>query len=210
MATELVLSWEKARQNILSFEAELAANPKLAEIMSYGRAWYASREDGRWRFGPSKFVGYERNSARRYLEKHEQRDGRLTERVLSQWFVEVTPNSALYPEILSALQGMFAGHGKSPNRLIRLNVLKSDLDLPVQAQKAEPRISRITVNSEICSGRPSIRGMRIRVSDVLDLLASGNDRTQILEDYPYLEAEDIDAALEYAAEAVNHRVIRAA
>lgn len=69
---------------------------------------------------------------------------------------------------------------------------------------------RITVNPDICGGRPVIRGMRIRVSDILDLLASGADRAEILADYPYLENEDITAALEYAARSVEHRVIRAA
>jgi uncharacterized protein (DUF433 family) len=69
---------------------------------------------------------------------------------------------------------------------------------------------RITVDPDICGGRPVIRGMRIRVSDILDLLASGADRAEILADYPYLENEDITAALEYAARSVEHRVIRAA
>lgn len=60
-------------------------------------------------------------------------------------------------------------------------------------------ISRITTNPGICGGRPSIRNMRIRVSDVLDLLTAGETRADILADYPYLEDEDITAALEYAS-----------
>jgi uncharacterized protein (DUF433 family) len=71
-------------------------------------------------------------------------------------------------------------------------------------------IDRITVNTEVCGGRPTIRGMRIRVQDVLDLLAAGASRQEILDDYPYLEDEDISAALHYASRAVNHRIIRAA
>ena len=69
--------------------------------------------------------------------------------------------------------------------------------------------SRITMHPEICSGRPCIRGLRIRVSDVLDLLAAGESRADILADYPYLEDEDITAALEYASIASSHRVIAA-
>ena len=69
--------------------------------------------------------------------------------------------------------------------------------------------SRITMNPEICSGRPCIRGLRMRVSDVLDLLAAGESRADILADYPYLEDEDITAALEYASIASSHRVIAA-
>lgn len=67
---------------------------------------------------------------------------------------------------------------------------------------------RITVDPDLCGGRPCIRGMRIRVSDVLGMLAGGMSREDILADYPYLEAGDIEAALAYAAGASGHRVIR--
>lgn len=60
-------------------------------------------------------------------------------------------------------------------------------------------LSRITFNSEQCGGRPCIRGMRIRVKDVLDMLAGGATEQEILLDYPYLEAADIRASLAYAA-----------
>ena len=69
-------------------------------------------------------------------------------------------------------------------------------------------LHRITFNPEQCGGRPCIRGMRIRVKDVLDLLAAGASREEILEDYPYLEAGDIIAALEYAAKQTDHPVLR--
>ncbi len=61
------------------------------------------------------------------------------------------------------------------------------------------QLDRITSNPEICGGCPTIRGLRIRVSDILDMLAGGAGRSDILRDYPYLEDEDISAALEYAA-----------
>src|ERR1700730_10624301 len=69
---------------------------------------------------------------------------------------------------------------------------------------------RITFNPEQCGGRPCIRGMRIRVKDVLDLLASGVSEADILADYPYLEAEDMRACLVYAAEESDHPVLVAA
>ena len=69
---------------------------------------------------------------------------------------------------------------------------------------------RITINPEVCGGRPCIRGLRIRVRDILDMLAGGSPREEILADYPYLEDADITAALEYAASAVDHPVIVAA
>ena len=66
---------------------------------------------------------------------------------------------------------------------------------------------RITFNPEQCGGRPCIRGMRIRVKDVLDLLAADVPKAEILENYPYLEAGDIAACLEYAASEAHHPVL---
>jgi uncharacterized protein (DUF433 family) len=60
-------------------------------------------------------------------------------------------------------------------------------------------MDRITINPEQCGGRPCIRGMRIRVIDVLDLFAAGLSAEQILEEMPDLEMEDLQAALQYAA-----------
>lgn len=71
------------------------------------------------------------------------------------------------------------------------------------------QLHRITVNPEQCGGRPCIRGLRIRVKDVLDLLAAGATTEEILEDYPYLEADDIAAALD-AAKQSDHPVLRVA
>jgi uncharacterized protein (DUF433 family) len=70
--------------------------------------------------------------------------------------------------------------------------------------------SRIVSNPAVCGGRPTVRGLRMRVKDVLDLLAAGASHAEILEDYPYLEAEDIRACLSYAARQVDHPVLRVA
>jgi uncharacterized protein (DUF433 family) len=69
---------------------------------------------------------------------------------------------------------------------------------------------RITSDPAVCSGKPCIRGMRVRVKDVLDLLGAGATRQEILADYPYLEDEDITAALAYAASQADHPVLRVA
>lgn len=66
---------------------------------------------------------------------------------------------------------------------------------------------RITHNPDQCGGRPCIRGMRIRVRDVLDLYAAGLSTEQILADFPDLEAEDLQAALAYAAQELDHPVL---
>ena len=60
-------------------------------------------------------------------------------------------------------------------------------------------MERITTNPEQCGGRPCIRGMRMRVIDVLDLFAAGLSASQILEEMPDLEMDDLKAALQYAA-----------
>ena len=66
---------------------------------------------------------------------------------------------------------------------------------------------RITFNPNQCGGRPCIRGMRIRVKDVLGMLGAGVSETEVLRDFPYLQPEDIRACLEYAAEQVNYPVL---
>lgn len=66
---------------------------------------------------------------------------------------------------------------------------------------------RITVDPEQCGGRPCVRGMRIRVTDVLDLLASGLTPEQVLQELPDLEPEDIEACLRFASRRVDHPVI---
>lgn len=68
-------------------------------------------------------------------------------------------------------------------------------------------IERITVNPRQCGGRPCVRGMRIRVTDVLDLLASGLTHEQVLEELPDLEVEDIEACLRFASRRIDHPVV---
>ena len=66
---------------------------------------------------------------------------------------------------------------------------------------------RITVDPEQCGGRPCIRGMRIRVTDVLDLLANGLTFDEVLAEFPYLETEDIQACLRFASRWLDHPVV---
>ena len=68
---------------------------------------------------------------------------------------------------------------------------------------------RITIDPLQCGGRPCIRGMRVRVSDVLDLLAEGLSPDEVVDELPYLEREDVEASLKYASEATS-RPARAA
>lgn len=68
-------------------------------------------------------------------------------------------------------------------------------------------LERITVNAEQCGGRPCVRGMRIRVSDVLDLYAAGLTADQILEELPDLERDDLQACLTFAARQLDHAIL---
>lgn len=68
---------------------------------------------------------------------------------------------------------------------------------------------RITIDPEQCGGRPCVRGMRIRVTDILDLFAAGLSAEQILEEMPDLEMKDLQAALQYAARKLDHPVLAA-
>ena len=68
----------------------------------------------------------------------------------------------------------------------------------------------ISIEPGKCSGRPCIRGMRVRVTDVLSLLSAGASHQEILEDYPQLEENDVLAALGYAAAQTDHAILSAA
>lgn len=68
-------------------------------------------------------------------------------------------------------------------------------------------LERITINPDQCGGRPCVRGMRIRVKDVLDMLAGGATQQEILADFPDLEADDLRACIAYAARYLDHAVL---
>ncbi|MBI2986053.1 MAG: DUF433 domain-containing protein [Deltaproteobacteria bacterium] len=68
-------------------------------------------------------------------------------------------------------------------------------------------LERITIKPDVCGGEPTIRGMRITVSQILEMLAGGMTTEQILQDFPYLDRADVDACLEYAARQAAHREV---
>ena len=70
-------------------------------------------------------------------------------------------------------------------------------------------MERITVNPDQCGGRPCIRGMRIRVIDVLDLLAAGLSAAEVVAELPDLEPEDVTACLRFASRRLDHPVLAA-
>ncbi|MDD9991837.1 MAG: DUF433 domain-containing protein [Rhodospirillales bacterium] len=85
------------------------------------------------------------------------------------------------------------------------------LEEPSMSMVNEPEVrDRIHIDASICGGRPHIRGTRVRVADILELLAEGVSKEEILADYPYLSEADLRAALAYGAAASAHRIILAA
>jgi uncharacterized protein (DUF433 family) len=74
----------------------------------------------------------------------------------------------------------------------------------------QEHLARIIIDDAQCGGRPCLRGMRIRVTDILELLSSGASIEEIVDDYPGLEREDVLASVQYAARQTDHAVLRSA
>lgn len=70
-----------------------------------------------------------------------------------------------------------------------------------------PGHPRIAVDLAICGGRPTVAGTRVRVSDVLEMLAGGATEAEIVADFPYLSSEDVRACLVYAAAGAGHPIV---
>ncbi|MEG3123509.1 DUF433 domain-containing protein [Sphingomonas sp. GB1N7] len=73
-----------------------------------------------------------------------------------------------------------------------------------------PGHPRIAIDPAVCGGRPIVAGTRVRVTDILEMLAGGANIAEIVEDFPYLAEADVLAALAYAAAAADHPVVLAA
>jgi uncharacterized protein (DUF433 family) len=198
-------------ENIKTYN-EAAATGRLRTMIAYVQHWYAAKaEDGSWLFGPSKFIGYAGITPKIYEQMHKELNGRVTETVLKDWFVELSAGDALHAVLRQELRRFIAEHGKSLNHRAQIHVLKNHAPSMTFSQKpVHGEGWRITSSAEMLSGKPCIRGLRIRVADILEMLALGATRKQILEDYPYLEDGDITAALEFAVGAVDHRLVKAA
>ena len=119
---QLASSTDSVRDAICRYNKELKQCRDLVKRMSLVHSWYAIQEDdGNWKFGPSKWVGYKGLNAETYLnQSNKTLDGRKTEAHLRQWFQEVNPTSELYVSLTAFL----ANYDKSPNKLVRINVCK--------------------------------------------------------------------------------------
>ena len=202
-------SVDEAVENIARYQAAVAAEPMLAARMRHVLAWYAVRSvDGTWSFGPSKFIGYANISAGAYLWDPALRNPRPREAALRKWFDVVPRDTPFWAELADALRKFLNAHRQPGPRRDAWICTPKDLFLlrrPVPFGRTS--LERIGMDAAICGGRPRIRGTRVRVSDILDLLASGASPSDILADYPYLTKADLRAALAYGAAATAHRVI---
>ena len=211
MKQQPVSSPAQVAANIRNFSREIAGSAELQSRLGQVHAWYALRTGDEWQFGPSKFVGYAGNTTTAYLKTYrESADGRRTERVLETWFSPVDPDSRLGHELFEALLRFLAQWGRAPRKGARFAVVPGDDPSLKTASVDEKLLERIFTDPEIVGGRPAIRGTRMRVADIVEMLAGGATRQELLDDFPYLVNEDISAALAYAARSADHRVIRAA
>lgn len=205
----VVTSIKDASANIASYASAAHQNSELAARLSKHPSWYAVKDAAaHWIFGPSKFVGYHGMTVEDYLSGYDRKDGRETEPALLKLFTPVDPDSALGVELRDAFTRFAANLGKAPNARWRVSVTPEEHS---SRASFRPDLSeRIDFHPEICGGRPRIKGTRVRVSDIIAALGAGERIPDILENFPYLAEADIYAALEYAANAVDHRILRAA
>lgn len=207
----VVISVNEVIDNIRTYSQSVANYAGLIARIKQHPAWYAAKdESGRWMFGPSKFVGYREANPKAYLANYSRKDGKETEPALLEWFVQVDPETAFGRELRDEFVRFAESFGKTPNRRWRVSVTAEELAARGGRRLKSLPDERIAFDPEICGGRPRIAGTRVRVSDIVAAMAEGASAKEILEDFPYLSAEDISAALSYAANAVDHRVLKAA
>lgn len=119
----LATSITAVREAINRFPEEVRQSQPLRSRLPYARAWYAfPDENGRWLYGPSKFIGYEGLTGDQYVELSEELDGRKTEAQLKKWFKQVDPSTDRYEQLISGLSAFLAEHGKTPCQTIRINI----------------------------------------------------------------------------------------
>lgn len=207
----VVISVDEVVENIRAYSKSVAEHPGLVSRMKQHPAWYAVRDkSGQWIFGPSKFVGYRDANAAEYLGSYSRKDGKETEPALSEWFDPVNPETPLGRELRQEFVRFAERYGKTPNRRWRVSVTQDEFAARGGSRQRSNAGERIAFDPEICGGRPRIAGTRVRVSDIVAALAEGASTKEILKDFPYLSEGDISAALNYAARAVDHRVVKAA
>ncbi len=210
-----VSSREQVASNIRRFADEIAGSAEMQSRLSQVHNWYALRlASGTWAFGPSKFVGYRDNSIKKYLESYRTNaNGGETEQALSSFSIEVESGSRLERELTSTLEEFLDRWDRKPRRGSQIRLVSErepDIAIMRTRKTGDTLLDRISSDPAICGGRPCIKGTRMRVIDIVEAIAHGATQEELLRDFDYLTAEDIAAALLYAAHASNHRVVQTA
>lgn len=212
---KLVSSRDQVAANIRRFADEIAGSAEMQSRLSQVHIWYALRLPGdTWAFGPSKFVGYQDNSFKKYLETYRANaDGGETEKALDALSIEVKSGGRLERELTRALESFLDQWGRKPRHESQIRLVsedEADIAIVPKRQTDEALLDRVSSDPDICGGRPCIKGTRMRVVDIVEAIAHGATQKELLRDFDYLTAEDIAAALLYAAHAANHRVVQTA
>lgn len=200
-------------RNISNYEAEVSRDRMLRGRVKRHPAWYAFQDEaGNWHFGPSKFVGYADMTPSIYLENSNSGlDGKETEPVLKSWFDEVPEGTDLHAELSEAFVGFAAKLGTTPNKRWRVSVLKDRQKPSDRREVSSPDLgSRVVSNPAICGGRPTIKGTRVRVSDIVEMVAHGVTPDEIVADFPQIKLADVQAALKFAARMMDQAIVHAA
>ena len=216
MKSRTVTSMQGAIENIYHYQKAIQESREIQARVARVWSWYAIKDSksGAWRFAPSKFIGYRNPSAKLYLQEtadNGQLDGRVTERILAQWFMVLERGSRRERELMDALNEFLAGFAKAPGARARINVSKTEISAVTRPSvDVDNLLKRVSSDPAICGGRPCIKGTRMRVADIVEALAQGATQQDLLADFDYLRKEDIAAALLYAARATDHRIGRTA
>jgi uncharacterized protein (DUF433 family) len=220
MSLIVVMNGAEALSSIEAFLRDLPASEPLQRKLGTFKSWYAvERADGSLLLGPSKFIGYRDIDSEKYARLSGRRGnlhGAHTENALRALgiFEPVEVESPVHRRLLAELAALYAAFGKRPNIATRFSIRRASADAgPAEAGVAmtPAEIDRwIVRDKDICFGRPTLRGTRIRVSDLLGLLAAGETAEDLASNYPTIRREHVAAALAYAAQALDHAVVRAA
>ena len=205
---------KQVTDNIRAYQRHVGTSRELQARLGKTLRWYAIRDGHHWLFAPSKFVGYVGMTAEIYLGNYNTTmDGRESELVLQTLFDPVERDTALYRELYAALETYLAQFSvRVSRRAADFRIAPETDSVKDSARRVSGgnHLDRVVSDPGICGGRPRIRGTRVRVVDIMEMLADGMSHADVLADFPYLAGEDIAAALSYSARAVDHAIIRAA
>lgn len=154
-----VNSLSQVLANVAVFDkAAKAQHQGVTRLLSHVRAWYAvPASDGTYRFGPSKFIGYEQMTADQYAKEAPRMDVRKTEARLEAWATELTEGDPEYHAVFSALEAFCFQHGAAPNRLARISVLSADAAKPGVSESALVKALSVLISSLSDEGKRDLK-----------------------------------------------------